>query len=96
MELLSKDSDVVKEYRKKLLGDSPIKDAPQLYWDTSLFLSLEGAVDYTTWTSLPIHEKAKLRAMIQLRNMADILDRHKKEQEEERKKVFGGKNKVDA
>ena len=33
--------------------------------------------------------------MIQLRNMADILDRHKKEQEEERKKVFGGKNKVD-
>ena len=92
METLNKDdSDKRKEYRDKLLGSSVIADASAPYWDTSLFLSLEGAVDYHSWTSMPIHEKAKLRAVIQLRNMADILDRHRKEMEEERKKVFSAK-----
>lgn len=56
-----------------------------------LFLSLEGAVDYSEWTSLPIHDRAKLRATIYLRNMAEVLDRHTKEMEDERKKLLDGR-----
>ena len=98
METLNKDNnDLRKDYKAKLLGNSPIVDASAYYWDTTLFLSLEGAIDYHSWSSIPIHEKAKLRAIIQLRNMADIVERHRKEMDEERKKVFSAKpNKVGA
>lgn len=97
METLNKDdpndpaNENRKAYRDKLLGTSCIDSASPFYYDTTLFLSLEGAVGYTTWTDLPIHERAKLRAIIQLRNMADIVDRHRKEQIEERKKVLSAK-----
>jgi len=97
MEMLNKDTDQHRDYKAKLLGNSPIVDASAHYWDTSLFLSLEGAVDFQSWTSMPIHDKAKLRAIIQLRNMADIVERHRKEMDEEPKKVFSAKpNKVGA
>lgn len=93
MELINRDSDLARAYKKKLLGSSVIAEAPPEYWDTSLFLSLEGAVSYQEWQSLPIHERARLRAMIHLRNMADLLERHEKEMEEEREKVMNGKKK---
>lgn len=96
-ELLNRDNPKAKEYKEKLLGNTQIVDAPSIYWDTSLFLSLEGAVDYQTWVSLPIHERAKLRAMVQLRNIAQTLDQYEKDMAEERKKVFSKNgNKVDA
>src|SRR5690606_22504840 len=72
IELINRDSDQARAYKKKLLGNSVIAEATPEYWDTSLFLSLEGAVSYPDWTSLPIHERAKIRAIIHLRNMADL------------------------
>jgi len=84
-----KPSEKQREYHKKLFGQDLIKSEPWLYTDTQVMLETGLAAE---WEDLPVRLRARIKAALQLKNMADILSHHRDLQEEQMKKTgFGGK-----
>lgn len=86
MEVLYKnDNDISRNYRKQLLGSNPIIQAPDEYWDIGASLQL--APSYTDFKILPIHDRAKGKAWLFLKNAAELIERYRNDMEERRKKA---------
>lgn len=79
MSLLSQDDANAKKLRKKLLGDTPIKSAPEEYWRISMLKNM--GVSLSEWEALPIHDRAKYRAQYYLNNMVEIVKAHYEEKQ---------------
>lgn len=84
IEFISDDKDSrKKEYRDKLLGKNVIDFAPGRYWELQMIVSMEGLL--TSWDTLPIREKAELRAYYQLNNMSELLRQHAQNMDDNRR-----------
>lgn len=75
-----------KEYRDKLLGKNVIDFAPGRYWQLQMIVSMEGLL--ASWDTLPIHQKAELRAYYQLNNMSELLRQHAQNMEDNRRSAL--------
>lgn len=73
-------NDVMKPVREKLLGKSALDKAPQMYWDTLLYLEL-GYMPQQ-WREMSLWDKATIIAARVVKNMIDIINAYYDEMEE--------------
>ena len=86
MELLNIDDERMQEYKKQILGNSCIETAPSEYYDISM--ALEYRIPYHIWIDplqFPVDAKAKLRATVWLKGMAEVIDAHNREHDRKQK-----------
>jgi hypothetical protein len=75
------------EYQRELLGSRVIDEAPYLYWDTLTMLD-SGVV--AVWDELPIRTRARIKAAMRIRNMAETIEKHRGMQAAKAKKAKVG------
>jgi len=73
-----------KAYQRELLGSRVIEGAPFLYWDTLTMLE-SGAV--AEWGGLPVRTRARIKAALQIKNMAQVIERHRDTQAQKAEKM---------
>jgi len=65
------------KYRLELMGSRVLETVPYLYNDTMTALD-SGAI--AVWDSLSVRIKARVKAALQIKNMAQIVERHRDKQ----------------
>lgn len=86
MKLLNKDDERIKEYRKRVVGDTAHISAPSEYHILGIIKEL--GITIVDWDSYPITHRAKLLAHHYIKSMVEVIDRHYEEQERERERAF--------
>lgn len=64
-----------KKYQRELMGTQVIESAPYSYWDAQDMLASEIQPD--VWMALTIRQRAKIKAALRIKNMAELLGRHR-------------------
>lgn len=64
-----------KKYQRELMGTQIIETAPFAYWDTQDMIN--SGVDPSTWLTLSVRQRAKIKASLRLKNMAELIQRHR-------------------
>jgi len=65
-----------KEFKREILGDQTIEEAPAEYFDMALAIELNMV---QIWDTLDIHTKAKIRAQRYISGMVDVIERYRRE-----------------
>lgn len=73
------------EYREKIFGKTPIRGAPQDYWDIGLVLEQGGVGAMEQWEKMDVQLKAKILARVYLNNMVEVIKAHWEQQDEKQK-----------
>jgi hypothetical protein len=74
------------EYKEKIFGKSPIKGAPQEYWNIGLVLEQGGVGAMEQWETMDDQLKAKILARVYLNNMVEVIKAHWEQQDEQKAK----------
>lgn len=75
---------LLKEYRKKVIGESCLESAPDQYWEIGTVTELHWSL--SEWRQLPLRERAMITARAYLKNMVDTIDRAYEENDQAKKR----------
>lgn len=76
---------IMRDYKKKILGNTSLQKAPQLYWDIGTVIDM-GFLP-SQWEAASLEDRALIIARNYLRNAAEIIDAYYRDQDEQKKKL---------